>query len=209
MLFRLTFLLKNLDSRIDMGDRQRVVRSAKYELPIYNLTNKVKYMIGSIHLKALTSCILPEHQKNRLIANRFVNVQCGKNNNISLDEYLEMLNRDSKIVASGHQTNDSILLNSKNYPHLVNIKDHFEEVTGIRKRKGFHHLPLCKTDVLKVVNELTDQNVLTVNIHQKLECKSRSRSFSPAYKGLCTMIHRHKPFAPLRSFREHSRDPHI
>lgn len=50
-----------------MGDRQRVVRSAKYELPIYNLTNKVKYMIGSIHLKALTSCILPEHQKNRLI----------------------------------------------------------------------------------------------------------------------------------------------
>lgn len=111
MLFQLTLLLKNLDSGIDMGDGQRVVRSAKYELPIYNLTNKVKYMIGSIYLTALTSGILPEHQKNRLIANRFVNVQGGKNNNISLDEYLEMLNRDSKVVASGHQTKDSILLN--------------------------------------------------------------------------------------------------
>lgn len=42
MLFQLTLLLKNLDSGIDMGDGQRVVRSAKYELPIYNLTNKVK-----------------------------------------------------------------------------------------------------------------------------------------------------------------------
>lgn len=111
MLFRLTLLLKNLDSGIDMGDGQRVVRSAKYELPIYNLTNKVKYMIGSIHLTALTLGILPEHQKNRLIANRFVNVQGGRNNNFSLDENLEMLNRDSKVVASGHQTKDSILLN--------------------------------------------------------------------------------------------------
>lgn len=109
MLFRLKLLLKNLDSEIDMGDGQRVVRSAKYELPIYNLTNKVKYMKGSIHLTPLTSGILPEHQKSRLIANRFVNVQGGKNNNISLDEYLKMLNRYNKVVASGHQTKDSIL----------------------------------------------------------------------------------------------------
>lgn len=45
-------------------------------------------MIGSIHLAALTLGILPEHQKNLLIAKIFVNVEGGKNNNISLDEYL-------------------------------------------------------------------------------------------------------------------------
>lgn len=78
MLFQLTLLLKNLDSGIDMGDGQRVVPSAKYELPIYNLTNKVKYMIGSIHLTALTSGILPEHQKNRLIANSLSMYKVGR-----------------------------------------------------------------------------------------------------------------------------------
>lgn len=119
-----------------------------------------------------------------------------------------MLSRDSKVIASGHQTKDSILLNSKHYPHLVNIKDHFEEVTGIRKRKGFHHLPSYKTDVLEVVNELTDQNVLTVNNQRRLQCRTLNPDrvfFFPAYKGLCTMIYRHKPVAPFRRLR----DPHI
>lgn len=81
-----------------MGDGERSVRSTKYELPIYNRTRKVKYVIGSIHLSALTSGVLEEEQCERLVANRFVNVQGGRNNNIALDEYLEILNRESKIA---------------------------------------------------------------------------------------------------------------
>lgn len=205
MIFRLTLLLKNLDSGIDMGDGERVVRSAKYELPLYNQTNKVKYVIGSIHLTALTSGILPHHQRNRLVANRFVNVQGGKNNNVSLDEYLEMLNRDSKVVATGHQTKESILQNSKDYPHLVNVKDHFEDITGIRTRKGFHHLPSYSSDVLKVLKELMDQDVLTQNNTRNLQCKSlvpNRNLFSSAYKGLSTLIHRHMPYTPIRRLRD-------
>ncbi|XP_078310147.1 uncharacterized protein LOC111108372 isoform X3 [Crassostrea virginica] len=205
MLFRLTILLKNLDSGIDMGDGERVVRSAKYELPIYNLTNKVKYVIGSIHLTALTSGILPQHQRDRLVANRFVNVQGGKNNNISLDEYLEMLNRDSKVVATGHQTKESILQNSKDYPHLVNIKDHFEDINGVRKRKGFHHLPSYRNDVLKVLTDLTEQGVLKQISDRKLQCKvlkPNRELFSSAYKGLGTLIHRHRPYTPFRRLRD-------
>ena len=208
MLFRLTVLLKNLDSGIDMGDGERVVRSAKYELPIYNLTNKVKYVIGSIHLTASTSGILPQHQRDRLVANRFVNVQGGKNNNISLDEYLEMLNRDSKVVATGHQTKKSILQNSKDYPHLVNIKDHFEDINGVRKRKGFHHLPSYRNDVLKVLTDLTEQGVLKQTSDRKLQCKvlkPNRELFSSAYKGLGTLIHRHRPYTPFRRLR----DPHV
>lgn len=67
----------------------------------------------------------------------------------------------------------------------MNIKDHFEEVTGIRKRKGFHHLPSYETDVLKVGNELTDQSVLTVNNQRRLQCRTLNPDrdlFSPAYK---------------------------
>ena len=69
MLFKLTMLHRNLDTAVDMGDGERSVRSAKYELPIYKRTNKVKYSIGSIHLTSLTNGVLSEDQTERLIAN--------------------------------------------------------------------------------------------------------------------------------------------
>jgi hypothetical protein len=78
-----------------------------------NKTGKTKYTIGSIHLTALTSGVLPAEQSERLITNRFVNVQGGRNNNIALDEYLEMLTRDNKVACSGHQTKESIIKHSQ------------------------------------------------------------------------------------------------
>lgn len=140
-------LHKNLDTSVDMGDGERAVRSSKYELPIYHITNKVEYSIGSIHLTGLTSGILSEDQSERLVANRFVNLQGGKNNNISLDKYLEMLNRDSKIACSGHKTKYSIISHSKEYPHLINFNSHFDNITDVKGRKGFHHIPSYKEDV--------------------------------------------------------------
>lgn len=98
MLFKLILIHRNLDEAVDMGDGERSTRSEKYELPIYYKTGKTKYTIGSIHFTALVSGLLSPQQTERLIANRFVNVQGGANNNIALDEYLEMLNRDSKIA---------------------------------------------------------------------------------------------------------------
>lgn len=88
MLFKLILIHRNLDEAVDMGDGERCTRSAKYELPIYHKTGKTKYTIGSIHLTALVSGLLSPQQTERLIANRFVNVQGDANNNIALDEYL-------------------------------------------------------------------------------------------------------------------------
>lgn len=75
MLFKLTVLHRNLDSAVDLADGKRSVRSAMFEMPIYNKTNKVKYLIGSIHLTALTSGILTDEQQQRLVSNRVVNIQ--------------------------------------------------------------------------------------------------------------------------------------
>lgn len=115
MLFKLTMLHRNFDSGVDMGDGGRCIRSAKYELPIYHKTNKIKYTICSIHTTALSSGLLNPDQEERFIANRFVNIQGGKNNNIALDEYIEMLNRDTKASCTGHKTKDSILKHAKEY----------------------------------------------------------------------------------------------
>lgn len=92
-----------------MGDGARSVRSAKYELPIFNKTNKTKYAIRCVHLTTLTEETLLSEQSQRLIYNRSINIQGGKNNNLALDEYLEMLNRDSKELVKGHQTKTSII----------------------------------------------------------------------------------------------------
>lgn len=101
LLFKFSLLHKNLDDAVDMADGTRSIKSAKYDLPIYNYTNKAKYAIGSIHLIAMTEGLLNKELKERLTANRFINLQGGKNNNMALDEYVELLNRDSKIACSG------------------------------------------------------------------------------------------------------------
>lgn len=208
MLFKLVMLHKNLDSAVDMGDGERSVRSAKYELPIYNKTNKTKYSIGSIHLTALTSGLLPAGQEERLIANRFINLQGGRNNNIALDEFVEMLNRDSKVACSGHQTADSIVQHSKEYPHIINIAKHYDIVSGIKGKKGFHHLPSYRQDVKTILKDLLELHVLEHTPKRSLHCRdlhSERNPFNNAYQGLSTMIYRHRPMFPFRRLR----DPHI
>ncbi|XP_056014422.1 uncharacterized protein LOC125649436 [Ostrea edulis] len=196
LLFKLALLHKNLDSAVDMADGHRSVRSAKYELPIYVKTNKTKYAIGSIHLVSLTEGVLNGEQKERLIANRCVNLQGGKNNNMALDEYVELLNRDSKVVCSGFQTKESILRHSKEFPHIVNFVKHFDSVCNVTTRKGFHHLPSYAEDVQKIVTQLFDIDAFTFVEGRKLKCKSlctNKNIFNDCFKGFATLVHRHKP----------------
>lgn len=205
MLFKLFLLHKNLDTAVDMGDGERSVRSAKYELPIYNRTNKVKYCIGSIHLTSLSSGLLPKEQTERFVANRFINLQGGRNNNIALDEFIEMLNRDSKIACSGYKTKESIIRHSKEYPHLTNSIRHFDSLCAVRKSKGFHHLPSFKEDVAKVAKDLIEIDALNPQNQRTLHCKelvTERNPFDKCFHGLSTMVHRHKPSVPFRRLRD-------
>jgi hypothetical protein len=202
MLFKLVMLHKNLDNAVDMGDGERCVRSAKYELPIYNKTNKIKYEIGSIQLTALAEEILPADQKERFKGNRFVNVQGGKNSNIALDEYLEMLNRDSKLSCTGYKTKKSIINHSREYPLLTKAVKHVEQISNIRKSKGFHHVPEYKNDVRKILKDLQQLNVLH---DQTIKCSIKNVDKNPynnSATGLVTMIHRHRPACPYRRLRD-------
>lgn len=205
LLFRLTALLKNLDTAIDMADGKRSVLSAKYELPIFNKTNKLKYVIGCVHLTALTEELMTPQQRERLTWNRTINIQGGKNNNLAIDEYVEMLNRDSKDIVSGNQTKESIIGHSKAYPHLIDYIKHFDLISQIRKRKGFHKLPKYQDDVKKVVKELIEIDAFEHTPNRKLKCKELCSERSPfvsCYKGLTTMINRHKPQEPFVRLRD-------
>ena len=204
LLFKLIALLKNLDTAIDMADGKRAVTSAKYELAIFNRTNKIKYVIGCIHLTSLTEEILPYEQSERLIANRTVNLSGGKNNNVALDEYLEMLNRDSKEIVKGHQTKDSIIKHSKEFPHLIRMAKYFDIISEIRARKGFHKVPKYKADVQKVIKELIEIRALDFVPRRTLPCRALVKSrdmYKDAERGLPSLIARHKPFLPYARLR--------
>ena len=196
LLFKLVILHKNLDTAVDMADGERSVKSSKFELPIYNKTNKTKYAIGSIHLIAMTEGLLNEEQTERLKANRFVNMQGGINNNLALDEFVEILNRDSKVTCSGFQTKESIIAHSQEFPHLINIAKHFDHMCGITARKGFHHLPSYTEDVKKVVKELFDINAFSLIDGRKISSKNlycNKSIYEESFCGLSTLILRHRP----------------
>lgn len=204
LIFKFVCLLKNLDTSIDMGDGARSVRSAKYELPIFNKTNKTKYAIGCVHLTTLTEETLSSEQSQRLIYNRSINIQGGKNNNLALDEYLEMLNRDSKELVKGHQTKTSIISHSKEFPHLINFANQFDIISQIKRRKGFHRLPEYKADVRKVMKEFKDIEALELKTSRILNCKglaSNRDPFHETYHNLPTLIRRHKPSIPFSRLR--------
>ena len=205
MLFKLLLLHKNFDNGVDSGDGGRCVRSAKYELPIYHKTHKIKYTICSIHTTAMSSGLLTPEQEERFIHNRFVNVQGGKNNNIALDEYIEMLNRDSKAACTGHKTKDSIIRHSKEYPLLVQIINSFEEASDFGHRKGFHNLPSYAKDVQKVVKDLIEHRILITDESRRLNKRLPGLDRNPfmnCTRELSTMLYRHRPSSPYRRLRD-------
>ena len=192
-LFRRVALHKNLDSAVDMADGHRSVRSAKYETPLYNKTNKVKYLIGSVHLTGMCMS-LPFCLGKSLIANRCINISGGKNNNLALDEYVEILNRDTKDTCSGHQTKESIINHSKEYPHLIDAVKHVDHICSVASRKGFHKVPSYKADVAKVVRDLQSIDAFTEHFGRTLNCRDIVQHRNPyhdSHKQLATMIFRH------------------
>lgn len=66
---------------------------------------------------------------------------------MALDEYVELLNRDSKIVCSGYQTKDSILRHPKEFPHIVNFVKHYDTFCGVTTKKEIHNHPSYEQDV--------------------------------------------------------------
>ena len=200
-LFRLSALHRNLDSAVDMADGNRSVRSAKYETPLYNKTQKTKYLIGSIHLTSLVSGTLPSQQTERLIANIFINLSGGKNSNMALDEYVELVNRDTKNSCSGYQTKESIIAHSKEFPLLIKAVKNLDIISDIHRRKGFHHIPSYRTDVQKVILDLFDIDGFSYHEGRKLKCRQlvqNSNPFADSHKQLVNMIYRHKPLLPFR-----------
>lgn len=91
---------------------------------------------------------------------------------MGLDEYVELLNRDSKFACSSYQTKDSIIGHSKEFPHLITMVKHYDLICEVHRRKGFHKLPSYKEDVKKVLKDLIAIDAFKVKPRRKLKCKN-------------------------------------
>lgn len=112
-----------------------------------------------------------------------------------------MVNRDSKVVYTGNQTKESIILHSKEYPHLVNFVKHFDEIANVRQKKGFHHLPSYQSEK-KSCKTYCKMKFLCMT--QTGNCQKfviDRNSFVNSFKKLPLMIHRHKPTLPFCRLR--------
>lgn len=124
---------------------------------------------------------------------------------MALDEYVELLNRDSKIACSGFQTKESILYHSKEFPMVVNFVKHHDSICDVTQRKGFHHLPSYLEDVKKVAVELAEMKAIKHVNGRKLKCKTLTNTgkniFDKCFQHLGTMIFRHKPLYAFHRLR--------
>ena len=172
--------------------------------PFITKKNKLKYLIGSVHLTALVSGTLPPNQTECLVWNRFINLSGGKNNNMAIDEYVEFVNRDTKNTCSGYQTKKSIIAHSREFPHLIESKKHVDQMCDVHKRKGFHKKPSYVKDVKKVASELIKIDTFNETSVRTLVCReivSNRNPFESCYTNFPTSIHRHKPILPFRRLR--------
>lgn len=115
-----------------------------------------------------------------------------------------MVNRDSKVACTGNQTKESIILHSKEYPHLVNFVKHFDEIASVRQKKGFHHLPSYQSDVQKVLQDLMQNDILVYDPNRTFHCQKLIIDRNPyvnCFTKLPIMIHRHKPNLPYCRLR--------
>lgn len=123
---------------------------------------------------------------------------------MALDEYVELLNRDSKNACSGFQTKESIIAHSKEFLHIINSTKHFDAICGVTGRKGFHTVPSYFKDVQKVFKELVEINAFSVVEGRKLKCDvfiHNDQKIDECFKGLSTLIVRHKPAVAFHRLR--------
>lgn len=123
---------------------------------------------------------------------------------MALDEYVELLNRDSKIACSGFQTKESIIAHSKEFPHIINLTKHFDVICEVTGRKGFHTVASYLKDVQKIFKELEEIIAFSVVEGRNLKCDvlhNDQKIHDDGFNGLSTLIVRHKPAVAYHRLR--------
>lgn len=106
----------------------------------------------------------------------------------------------------GHQTKESILKHSKEYPLLVEMTKHMKKSAVQVYEKVFTICHQYTADVKLVLKDLLERNA--VQSEEEIKCKNliaERNPFDKCASKLSTMIQRHNPTSPYCRLK----DPHV
>jgi len=141
------------------GDGERILRHWRYDFIHFHAFNHTNYRLISFRFIAQVFGLLTPRMAARMVHNRTVNIHGGIGHNVSLDLFLELLNKDVKadLKRSGPNLTSKLLERIGRSKQVMDELLHFfdrevELFTGI----GRHTPPDWTDEVSEMVTDLKD-----------------------------------------------------
>ena len=148
------------------GDGERILRHWRYDFVYFNINRHQNYRLLSFRLIAQVYALLTPRMAARVIHNRTVNAHGGEGHNISLDLFLEFLNKDVKddLKRSGSiltpKVRDRVGRSKQVLDELLHVFDQEVELfTGI----GRHRKPDWSGEISQMVMDLKGEDFFQIH----------------------------------------------
>ena len=162
-LMTLGMLWHNFHDSIKEADGNRLIRNWKFNLLIFKAAGRNNYSKEALNLLLQINYFLSPRESAQLKWCRCVNTSGQQGTNISMDLYLEHLNRRLKAAlrnAGSNITDNSVSLAAESISILQHICEQFErETCTSTPSSDKHSFPSFEKDLRLILNVLEDQEV--------------------------------------------------
>ena len=162
-LMTLGMLWHNFYDSIKEADGNRLIRSWKFNLLIFKASGRKNYSIEALNLLLQVNYLLSPRESAQLKWCRCINTSGRQGRNISMDLYLEHLNRRLETAlrnAGSNITDKSVSLAAESISVLQHICEQFEKETCTDSpNSDKHSYPSFEKDFKLILNVLEDQKV--------------------------------------------------
>lgn len=152
------------------GDGERVIRCWRLFLPHFQAAGRTKYSLAAFNVQLQTQVSLSPNTAHQVMWHRFVNSRGGMGNNIPCDLYNEHINKLVKhiIRSQGPNLTDiSLQRAAHSVSTLSQITHAFDTHSGVPHGTVAHSTRSDTEDVLKVMNTILKEDILTPNPGRK------------------------------------------
>lgn len=158
----LGLLYLNFKDAVREGDGERVLLTWKYFLVMFRATGHRNYAMEALTL--LTQCLvtLPPNLAEQVKWNRFINTHGHPGQNITMDLFMEHLNRIIKTAIDGlgaNKTERAIVRAGKCVGCFANVLERFDGQAGIAAVSGKHSEQTISNDLKEIVQQLLEADV--------------------------------------------------
>ena len=141
------------------GDGDRILRCWRYMMVLFKATNHKNYAIEAFTLLTHEKFLQSPRVAQQLKWSRTINTHGKPGKNIPCDLHMEHLNREAKNALMGlgsNITDKAVKRIGRCLGVTVEILDNFDKVNDVPRQSGRHSKRSTKTDVEKIVKQLSE-----------------------------------------------------